>query len=1608
MSDWRSGDNDREPPRKPVKRDTVQSVAPIQQRGKPAAKADWRGRSAPSTSTAAAVEPGWSKHVQTGDADTRKLRRILIVSGILLALCLLTAFFVDWIWRRPPKIPLFWSITSSEYGSADLGETPFGQVQVERAKTNIPTTNIDLSIDSKVSGSAGQKKSGPGKALVRAYLISGHIARLSDSDDAWVLVDSTGDPFGDPTKCTKIQMVLQSIADQTPSNRYALVALDVRPPTVVTNLGDLGFPTDALMKAHEGLSAADQDKIILVLPCQAGQENWSAPEFSSSVFAHFFVEGIAKGFATSKRAWTSSEITLGDFKQGLVAAVQTWVSLNRHARQEPVFRMSAKTESNSDLRIAGTAGISADRRISNATDLDKKTYDQLGDLWKRFVRLSPMRSVDPIEFSKIESQLIHLEELAESTAGASNSGDGPAQPALQRFLAQVAQALTALEIRRDQIPRVSLVEAVMISRARKSESLFGDIAALTVDGKLEDYLVRGAGSPPAENANRNGQCWQVWRLLAEPAKELNKIGVAQQSSSWNDRYTQECLARCLQYVRDPTAAEWLEIQLLRIILHEIDWQAQPVSPFRNEAIARIVGSFDALQSAACAPNPELSLWVKDDVQRLDKSFVQAFDLLIVNDFENCVKLLRGISTDVDSLVHKSNRLSEAASFRDSMIHMTPHLLAAWLREQRHGDSRKMELMEPEELSTLVKLSLDVTDLLRNPQPAALDPRLSTPEILAGQQRLNSLVNSAFARLIEQSDNDPEVLRDSRIALRWPLLEPSLRQVLHTRVMLHQNEVDAPSAAPDQIQFSSVKDRVARAFTKFPEVARAYSRIYEGDPRLSLQNLQSELDRNLRSSTSPLDVAALYQASRRLQVVGNSLGQRGYAEAIDIQQWPWNAPLAFRKYCESQYVRLQTSRLCDAVWGDGDFAQRTSGLYFEELVKLYQVDVDPLKKVPGFEQYAISFDLRELIVHPKEQLASTQVKSITPVSAGAATESQSEILAKEVELASSLVGPGNILALKLGEQSIVPFFEGTCAYPLRDLKTLVIRIKKSDQREKLRLAFRGHSFAKEIPAEEAPKQFTVAFNRITPTAPTVMVTSATEVNSTVSLLLDCSNSMLQPLAGGGKVHDKLKQVVVELLNRIDKLNEENDNVIKVRLFLFGRVYEEDPDTRPAQLQQFSDPVSNQICYTGELECDEVRRILESNWVRPSAKTPLYDAVSAAITLTPNGLNRIVVVSDGANDVEDGINPALNYTGRKISSDELKSKIGASKNCTVYIYQYENLVYYQDRDNRARAEKSIKDLQQLAQDMKQDAKLSFGLHKQVADLSKDLLDSFPSSLVRITPVKDNKEQWSGTFRKPISVATKSTLPLDLNIDAKSVEGVSAEPVRVAIAGNEQLKLIFSLGTLRYITFEEELNDYGFTFPFPLEQRGGNQDLQLHARPIFSADNSEFSVELAMHEKNQRSDFTRRPEFAVLELRLPDSQRSFHFWDFSYQSRHYPILSFPAVRLEPTDRRFELDCWLCVANPAELGLSADLLIPQSRAGNAFSVAVKSPNAERKFVIARGVTTSTRTYSETSDGIRETHQSKLERNSKSYLVPFAKLNEWTVSGKVQHYTLPSQFLPN
>ena len=243
--------------------------------------------------------------------------------------------------------------------------------------------------------------------------MSGVVGNPSEPDMStpWILLTKDDDPFGNSAKETiDIKKFLERIANQTADGKYAFVVMDVKPPTTVANLGDLEFPKKAFEKAFEDSKDNLKDRLIVCLPCDEGEENWIAPEFSSSVFAHFFWKGVSTGLEKSKKKWS-----ILDFQNSLREKVSHWVARFRYSVQTPTFLMSKTTESRiKDILFVETSGGELETQAGvKLKSIFQARYKSLEGLWDEYAALQHCVYTNPLRFATIESGLIHMEDLAE-------------------------------------------------------------------------------------------------------------------------------------------------------------------------------------------------------------------------------------------------------------------------------------------------------------------------------------------------------------------------------------------------------------------------------------------------------------------------------------------------------------------------------------------------------------------------------------------------------------------------------------------------------------------------------------------------------------------------------------------------------------------------------------------------------------------------------------------------------------------------------------------------------------------------------------------------------------------------------------------------------------------------------------------------------------------------------------------------------------------------------------------------------------------------------------------------------------------------------------------
>ncbi len=1687
MSDWRGGNEkgtgkspeDRTPRKLPV-------IPPLEK--SPSESKDWRAKSKRAVAGSSAGERSWTGGTASPAPKTFILKKSAIVGflGLIIFGSIIT--FVVVILRRNPKLPLIVS-ASRVYSVRDLGENAYSYQTLQLGKI-IPTNNITPSIpnltfqeqflkevgrnenwiksysEMKSTGLASSgsfQGGGPGKNIT-AYFVSCYIARATDSEASeWLLVAENDDPYGSKMdqRGLPIGKFLERIAKQTKPRCFAWVVLDVKQPPVVANLGDLAFPFHAFEQAFRSLSIALQDKLILSLPCDEAQESWMAPEFSNSVFAHYFFQGIVSGFGTSERVFT-----LEAFEHQLGDNVRRWVAMHRVAHQTPKFLMSENTvKRKSSIKLFETTGVKKTDFVATGTSKQQLAakFQQIDKLWEDFAKLRSSSRWDPLVYAEIESQLILMEDLAENNAS----------PAVwPEYFNQAGQNIDKLRASAMFARRASLVEAKSHSLVRPCSFFSSGILAES-NASETPWLSnppfwqsgpQGTGSDPnpeLTKPSRNDRCLQVWSIMEKYAK-------ANEASGWARAFTKVKMASALAYVGVPEGSddtEWLEIQILKILLDEIDWEnaTEKSASEASEAVAKSIAAFSALQEIASSPNAELSWWTEQRLMGLDRDFLQAFDHLIANQFDLCIKGLARLENPLSGLRSMKDQLDAGMESRDLAFGIAPHALAALMRLHRYvadtatkDQTRSTSQFETlaKELGDAVRIAVETKDFLLNPDTAVI------PQSIGPNVKLNTVIselNKEFASQKVLAKRDAETIRNCRIALRWPMLSVDTRKEFHSQLANYYEEIKEEPSINSNLK-SDIRDDAITAISH--RTPRAIADVFESrlkdiresDWLSTIAERDLRVDLGSRFSGSPTSLAKelwreIYNTNYSARIQAGAYGQRASAHCVNENEWPWNAVVQFQRLSQANHNRVQIQRLFLSRWGDGDLnAPRNNKYFFQRIADQYQRPRDVLSPFP-LASKAMDTDPDSL--NRLEEQAYQEIKDIelrlsaTAVESGANPERWSTM---RVDLKTL---PWQAMAaIKLGRPLRKPFSPSSkkLAQPMSlDQPSSSSELQlptESVGQDKLSLSLRGHFHDYPIPSPSPKNSYQITFERAARMNSTLQVTAKNSEPITVWILLDCSASMKES-------HLDAKKTVSSLLSKIQDLNMTGENPVQVGLIPFGLKLKSSKDEDPNLSIQLAHsiglkdhPIGDQIFYSDierGSDMSKIESIVWSGTVGSWGCTPLYDAIFAACTLQPNGRTRIVVVSDGSNDVPVPVrNDPVDYIYYKGKNKDYQSVFDELKRtkASLFVFQFKNDNYFSglEQDARAQAKKSNNELATLLRRLsdigktKRDTKF---LYDDFSEATQDLLASFPRSKVRIladdAPARLIAE---GRFGEEIKI------PYDgvpywavAEVESMGDSVLQKQRAKVWITGNQRLELRYrsDVNELNFIEFDLEPNASLFNMGFESSDTG----LNLFARPIpetSGGSKRELNMETAIRRKTPESErriFTVPPKFAVglLKPSSGDVSRSYLLCDVDYISRtHYPILRFPVVQWGQNKQWFskqlDFEVWLADEVPEKamrvpLGPRDSTILQEGRvhcvrSDKSVTVTVKSNDDDRLFVYCPEAQIARRTYPETTtnpETENERHEFELSGSHENqvdvFLFRLRDLKEGASQGQLKYFYL-------
>ncbi|MEZ6136901.1 MAG: hypothetical protein R3C53_18555 [Pirellulaceae bacterium] len=433
MSNWRESNSGGGKKKQPK----LKSPKPVQlgNAPRPQPAGGWRGKS--KGKVAAGTTSNTPARSWTGAAPGTEamggaaIRRWLIIGVLFVLASVLSIYFLREAFFKPRPLPMFVFSVGDHESSPELLENPFGNSQREQlqsinrvnlfaqAVTQSDNDNALASLSSPTwiekfesIRSKAIQPGGPSKRFACIYVCS--YAAFTD-DDQLVIYPQNTSPFGGPAG-VKLEDLLASAASSVPRGTFAWVVLDLQLPPVIANLGDLDPQWESA--ARKAISQLDEDlqkRLLVTLPCGNGEQNWLAPEYSSSFFGFFFRQ-LLEGRSANTNILMPN-LTIEKFREYLSDRVANDVSNRRFARQTPVWLPEENLEQRvSQLQVL-TVGRQQDEVLPKP-NIEAAQLAVIDELWRGVSgKYSRAYRWDPLGYAKIESQLLALEEVALNQPG---------------------------------------------------------------------------------------------------------------------------------------------------------------------------------------------------------------------------------------------------------------------------------------------------------------------------------------------------------------------------------------------------------------------------------------------------------------------------------------------------------------------------------------------------------------------------------------------------------------------------------------------------------------------------------------------------------------------------------------------------------------------------------------------------------------------------------------------------------------------------------------------------------------------------------------------------------------------------------------------------------------------------------------------------------------------------------------------------------------------------------------------------------------------------------------------------------------------------------------
>jgi len=1621
MPSWRESDPE---PTKPVKPAKSSKPAKPATQPSPAQSAlgrqtDWRGRQ--KTPTVKSSSAG--AHVSTKDwlaSDSPEagpsrstIRKWVIVSLLFTAFVATTTILIQQLFFKLPKLPLY-AICVGEYPSVpELRENPFGNYQ--RKQVEAINQNYVLPYARTLNGNdhlLGLLKS---KDWLSSLQLPADLVKLGRpvtayyincfakiDHDSIELYHQSSTPFvgGDSEARSSInlQTLLENLAGAATKKKdqYLWVILDLQLPHTISALGDLSprwrtavENTLARVKSDNPDHPDWYDRLVVTIPANDGQNSWLAPEYSASFFSYhlFKLLDTPQKDASLVRRILGSPLTLDEFQSNLNRRVSEDVASRRFAVQQPVWLPEENVQKFNSIGLVG--GSQGSFQSTAVGDLAPRSQ-QIQELWKKldYEILRDAYRWDPVGYAKVESQLLALEEISQYQPDSFAAASRDVEQSLGRLMS----------------PTV-VFGASLIEDAQRAEYFWANDHAEQLIGKTKIDSIINQGEPlpfwrkasdshpetaPEEmKLSDNEKLRLVWEAFSQAATN--------DSSSWTEVFQLDRLSKAMEYLElnyESDRPPPIEIYLLQRLRDDLDWQKADVGPIRAEACAKLIATFEILQTIATDPEPMLARWLLEPLRTAEADFLLGFDWLMAGGFQESIGKFNSCRTQLQILQVQAENVAVGIESAQETLWIAPHALAWLLREYQFSEDTQSLDRDLGELGQAVHDSMFLYK-----QMSLADRQLSqlVVEGAAMRNRLATL-QQKFHSYVESKTDFPstsaasrssQTYRRNRIALMCPLLTLGQRTRLHQNVAAYLGDVGSGSSAAAEFSLTEQRalDAAVQTFLRPLNAANSDQRLHalwsllaSGDLRYGLLEQMSGFEPALTSDDSTMR-RTLLEAELWLRVMSFVIGDTPTLQAKTDSQnsWPFSAACLRWKLAETERCVWQVARMAEAGWGHGSIpsSDDPNRFYFGQLGGRY------LSQTPNLANAAASERAEQLLRNGQKRLVE-RAQSLNRLSVRFGNERQT--IGDSDTVAAPIVVTGSswkaVAAAYLGNRGqLLPW---QLRYP--EDRVLAIPLDMaSETTEKYKdfstnwasgkpignLAVRGNYRIGPIEwRSEAAPYIGMELKKELKSDAEIYVDAAGDAPvMNVVLLLDCSNSMrlivdamVETEAGSAgrsqiPLFDQVALNVKRVINELAQAHDRREADIQVCLIPFGIGHYKSlksgflkeflseqrvtaKPTPPGEWGHFY--ASKSFLALNEDGRLQLERVIDELAGENKVDTPLYDAVREACARirrkqgeSSSAVSQILVFSDGVHYV----NERSPYDGVTTPAMLLQDVSAAQTKLNIFYYNHFKAWVRKSPQNKNEEfwqgveNRGVRELEDLNVQSEQ---IDFVKSSDAAELVRESLETIPRTNVQVVSLQSN-------VPGPITVESSRTgfqaripsslLPGTFEITSTGTRGGAKQ--RVDLVGGERIELRLSSRGSRefgFPAFDPDISQSGWRAPTQRQRSGGGFLGNVWFSPDWSRPLS--FVWMTRHQEHPKK-FTTRPKLVVgmISNSMETTLRPFLLADSYFEpGNHYPKLRFATTPWSDQTKltKAQLTLWASDDLPGELRVEK---IPQDALENGVA---------------------------------------------------------------------------